>query len=142
MLKWADAKADSETEKPLPQFASPERLKALPAMTQAIGIHWGNTGNIHWLGHDLIWTSQVALRGAPKPELLRGLDGARYHLTHLGLAAQEPILNSLINEAQTMPETAMSREWRNGFSGKISRLVTEVGKLVTKNQPDFEKDVS
>jgi cell division FtsZ-interacting protein ZapD len=94
------------------------------------------------MGHDLIWTSQVALLGTLKSELLRGLHGARYHLTHLGLAAQEPTLDSLINEVQTVSETAMSREWRNGVSGKVSRFVTEVGKLAAKNQPDFEKDVT
>ena len=96
-------------------------------------IGWGMTSS----GHH---RSPCVVR--PNPELLRGLDGARYHLTHLGLAEQESTLNSLINEVQTMPETAMSREWRNGFSGKVSRFVTEVGKLAAKNQSDFEKDVT
>lgn len=38
VVKWGDAKADSESEKQLPQVASAERMKALPEMTQAIGV--------------------------------------------------------------------------------------------------------
>jgi hypothetical protein len=54
VVKWGDAKADSEGKKQLPQVAFLDRPKALPAPTPASGVQWGNTGNICWLGHDLI----------------------------------------------------------------------------------------
>lgn len=164
VVKFGDVKTDlpSETHLELPKPAPtklrvsdlpvgiddsennypPTRITGLAsAFDPKANVKWGNTGNVFWLGHDLIWTSQVALRAAPKSELLRGLEQAQYHITHLGLSGQSAALASLIAEVQAKPESAMDREWRSMFSGKVSGLVSEVGKLAGKNQPDFERDL-
>lgn len=138
VVRFGDEKTDFSV-KSLPA-ASSER--SVPAGEKSASVaKWNNTGNVYWLGHDLIWTSQVALRAAPKSELLRGLRQAQYHLTHLGLAAEDVKLTSIIDEVEKTDEAAMTVDWRKTFSAKVARFVSEVGTLAARNQPDFEKDI-
>lgn len=147
VIRFGDARTDGDEG----TASRPNRLtttspeKQLPASAEAIslgGIKWGNTGNLYWLGHDLMWTMQIALRGAPKADLLRGLRQSYYQLSHLGVTGNcEVTLRTLLDQVDAMPELSLDRNWRNGFAGKISNFIDEVGKLAAKNQPDFEKDV-
>lgn len=141
VVRFGDERTDSLGGKHLP--AAPTDSASVPTETGfASGAKWNNTGNVYWLGHDLIWTSQVALRAAPKSELLRGLRQAQYHLKHLGLVDLGAKLSSIIDEVESTSEPAMSADWRKTFSAKVSRFVSDVGALAAKNQPDFEKDVA
>jgi hypothetical protein len=147
VIRFGDARTDGDES----TANRPNRLTTalpenqLPASAEAVspgGIKWGNTGNLYWLGHDLMWTMQIALRGAPKADLLRGLRQSYYQLSHLGVTGNHEVtLKALLDQVEAMPESSLDRSWRNGFSGKVSSFIDEVGKLATKNQPDFEKDV-
>ena len=103
---------------------------------------WENTGNLFWLGHDLMWTMQMALRGAPKDTLAHGLKQSHYQLSHLNVKNDHAVqqLDSLRTQVNGLPEAALDRNWRNDFSGKIQAVISEVGSLAAANQPDFEKD--
>jgi hypothetical protein len=43
------------------------------------------TGNLYWLGHDIMWTADVLLRKSPSEHVLIGLAQARHHLVIVGL---------------------------------------------------------
>ncbi len=59
---------------------SPEAAKTTAkqvAVTSQVAVmpnaKWKNVANVFWLGHDLLWTQQTALRGAPRATILHGL---------------------------------------------------------------------
>jgi hypothetical protein len=115
------------------------RSQRLPSSVQ-----WENTGNVFWLGHDLMWTMQITLRDAPQVEIVRGLRQSYYHIAHIGLAESPPARRLL--EYKTQVESLRASEqdgiWRRSFAGKLSILIDQVGELAGGNQPDFEQDVS
>jgi hypothetical protein len=82
---------------------------------------WENVGNLFWLGGDLIWTAQSAVRGAPKEKILHGLTQSYHHISELGLAGSEPArqLSLLKSETASLPETSLERAWRAAFSEKV-----------------------
>jgi hypothetical protein len=67
------------------------------AVTSARGLQgsgkspkWQNSGNLFWLGYDLMWTQQISLQGLPPSEVIRGLISSNYHLSSLGLGDSFP----------------------------------------------------
>jgi hypothetical protein len=95
--------------------------KQLNAQSDA---RWENVGNLFWLGGDLIWTPQSALRGAPKEKILHGLTQSYHHISELGLTGSEPAkqLSLLKSETSSLPETSLDRTWRAAFSEKVYGL--------------------
>jgi hypothetical protein len=59
--------------------------KSLADITNLDSIKWQNTGNIFWLGHDLVWTIDTLLRGGPKETIVHGLRQAYHHAESLQL---------------------------------------------------------
>lgn len=102
-------------------------------------IDWGHTANLFWLGHDLQWTTQMALRGAPKETILHGLRQSYHHLSDLG-GRESPaaeLLEGLESQVDNLPESALDRNWRNDLSAKLGSVIGEVGSLAKENQPGF-----
>ncbi len=104
-----------------------------------LGPQWGNVGNMFWLGGDLIWTAQFALRGAPKEKILHGLTQSYHHISELGLAGSEPArqLSSLKSETANLPETSLDRTWRAAFSEKVYEVTRMINSLLVAQQPGF-----
>jgi hypothetical protein len=94
---------------------------------------------VFWLGADLIWTAQLALRGAPQPKILHGLRQSHHHISDLGLADKEPAkqLDLLISQTAILPELALDRVWRGDFSEKIYDVTRMINALLAEKQRDF-----
>jgi len=122
---------------------NPERPIKLPTVQVRDRINWQNTGNLYWIGHDLMWTMQMCLRGAPAARILYGIKHSLYHLRSLNLMTTEigHFASTLLGEAQPLPDEKWDREARARFANKIELLINAVGKLAGGNQPDFERDV-
>jgi hypothetical protein len=115
---------------------------SLPATKQLIaplGPQWENAGNVFWLGGDLIWTAQFALRGAPKAKILHGLTQSYHHISELGLAGSEPAkqLFLLKSETANLSETSLDRTWRATFSEKVYEVTRMIYSLLVAQQPEF-----
>jgi hypothetical protein len=143
VFTFGQAKSDKTLPEPAhdPPPASSKEISAQPP-SRAIGsrvIDWSHTGNLFWLGHDLQWTAQMALRGAPKETILHGLRQSYHNLYDLGggeIAAAK-LLKRLESQAENLPETALDRNWRNDFTVNLGSVITEVGTLAQKNQTNF-----
>jgi hypothetical protein len=94
---------------------------------------------VFWLGGDLIWTGQSALRGAPKQKILHGLTQAYHHISELGLAGSEPAkqISMLKSETTNLPETSLDRTWRATFSEKIYGITRMINALLVDQYPAF-----
>jgi len=122
--------------------SDPTETLSRPATKQLCapsGAKWENVGNLFWLGGDLIWTGQAALRGAPKARILHGLTQSYHHISELGLADCAPAkqLSLLKSETASLPEVALDREWRSAFSEKIYGITSMINGLLGGQQPGF-----
>ena len=101
-------------------------------------------GDLFWLGGDLIWTAQLALRGAPKEGILHGLTQSYHHISELGLAGSEPAkrLSLLKSELVSLPETTLDRAWRATFAEKVYEVTRMTNSLLRQQQPRFRPDPS
>jgi len=132
-FKFWQAKTDVSAEALLPE---PKDITAPSAAK------WENTANLFWLGNDLEWTPQTALRGAPKERILHGLTKCNHHCSELGLASSEPgkQLSALKTQVESLPESALDRKWRNNFAEQMYSVVRGFDVLVKQHQPDFRPD--
>jgi diguanylate cyclase (GGDEF)-like protein len=115
---------------------SQNRLRSRPA------IRWQNSGNTFWLGHDLMYSMQVALHGAPKDEIVRALKQSYYHLKSLGLEGDHigHFLRDLLSAAESAAPVWDST-FRQRLAAKIDAVIQQLGALSANNQPDFEVGV-
>lgn len=104
---------------------------------------WNNSGNLFWLGHDLMYSLQVALRGVRREEVLRALRQSCYHLDHLGLRSNH--IGHFLFDLRSMAEAAPPNDWNDAFrkklATKIDGVIQQVGALAATNQKDFESDI-
>jgi hypothetical protein len=135
VLTFGQAKSDKSDR------ALPETIQAVNTRNSTESPRWENAGNLFWLGHDLMWTMQMALRGAPKDRILHGLKQSNYQLTHLGVNGAANQLRQIISQLDSLAESQLDREWRGKFSDQISSVIDRIGGLAAMHQPDFEKDV-
>jgi hypothetical protein len=136
-FRWGDLPSDRrQVEQVTGETSTHAAAKALNAPS---GPEWGNVGNLFWLGADLIWTAQSALRGAPKEKILHGLRQSYHHISELGLAGSAPglQLSSLKSEAAGLPETGLDRAWRGSLSEKIYEVTRMINGLLAEQQPGF-----
>ncbi len=87
-----------------------------------------------WLGHDLMWTEDWALRGGPSAKIMHGLKQAAHHARRLGLDEQANYLDSLHLEFQNAPRDMTPTE-RGRFVENLEILKGEcatevVGRLM------------
>ncbi len=109
------------------------------------GVKWENVANVFWLGADLTWTAQSALRGAPKETILHGLTQSYHHISELGLARSEPAkqLSLLKSETAILPETSLDRTWRAAFSEKVYEVTRMINNnMLVPHQPGFQSNPS
>jgi len=105
---------------------------------------WKNSGNLFWLGHDLMYSMQITLHGLPREEVLRALRQSCYHLDHMGLRSDH--IGHFLFDLRSMAETTQIRDWNDAFRNKLARkiesVIEQVGALAANNQKDFEMDIS
>jgi len=119
----------------------PLQIRRDARRTLAVGnARWQNTGNLFWLGHDLMWTMQMALRGAEPAIIAYGLRQSWHHLISLGLA-ESPAgiqLKKVINDPAMEDNSAWNRSKRDSFAVSLDGVLDQIGLLAERNQPDFE----
>lgn len=137
-LTFGQAEVDKRDQ---PELAT----KQAQTSTQAeIGIvKWTNSGNLFWLGHDLMWTMQMALRGAPLTTILHGLRQSNYHMQHLNLGSTTGGLHlaKVLLDVERTSNEAWNAHKRDLFASELSVVIDEIGRIAESNQPDFEQDI-
>src|SRR5438067_1606806 len=78
-VKWGQSSTDAKS------LEHPCEVSSAKQITAPHGAKWENVANLFWLGSDLEWTSQTALRGAPKERIVYGLRHCDDHCSDLGL---------------------------------------------------------
>ena len=138
-IKWGDVPSDRKLEQ---ATGEPLSRSANNQLSVPSGPKWENVGNLFWLGGDLIWTAQSALRGAPKDKILHGLRQSYHHISELGLRESAPAkqLSFLKSETVNLPEASLDRVWRSNFSEKVYDVTRMVNGLLEKQQPGFRPD--
>jgi len=103
------------------------------------GMKWGNSGNVFWLGHDLMWTIDVIIRGAPRETIVHGLKQSLHHVSSLGFMSTpiESRLRSLLENADKTLQTDWTSDERNRYADEVAAIVEYIGKLAESNQSDF-----
>jgi hypothetical protein len=135
-VKWGDVPSDRKLEQ---ATGEPPLRPAAKQLSAPSGPKWENVGNLFWLGGDLIWTAQTALRGAPKAKILHGLNQSYHHISDLGLgeSAAAKQLSLLKSETASLPEASLDREWRSDFSEKVYDVTRVMNRMLAERQPSF-----
>lgn len=112
-----------------------------PAKKRAIAggkLRTGATGNLYWLGHDLMWTADTLLRRGPSEHVVIGIEQALHHLDHVGLGATpiEGKLRSLHEVVQT--SEALSSSLRDEYASQIGSIIDQIGAAAEAAQADFQ----
>lgn len=110
------------------------------AIAASKGIKWENTGNLYWLGSDLLWTVDVLLRGGPRELIVRGINQSLHHGRSIGLAnsAFESRLSRLLTEAKGSLQNDWTEEKRMQFANELWAIHVEIGHIASTNQPDYK----
>ena len=143
VFTFGQAKSDKTLPEPSPGGQPNQSKQATGQLSSDVpdrgGMNWQNTANLFWLGHDLQWTAQMALRGAPKETILHGLRHSHHHLFDLGggESSAAKVLDALVSQVKNLPESALDRNWRNDLSARLNSVIGEVGGLAQRNQPGF-----
>jgi hypothetical protein len=96
------------------------------------------TGNLFWLGHDLMWTADTLLRQGPTEDVLIGLDQAIHHLVHVGLK-ETPIERDLqVLRGQIQFANELSASSRDDAAKRIGSIIDSVGAMLETVQADFQ----
>jgi hypothetical protein len=128
-LPWGESAFDMRISSP----DSPEKS----ALT-ANSLVKGATGNLYWLGHDLMWTADTLLRQGPVEQVVIGLDQALHHLIHAGLR-ETPVefdLQALRGQIQLSKELSVSQ--RDEYANRIGGIIDRIGATLEAAQGDFQ----
>ena len=108
------------------------------AAAHASSLTTSATGSLYWLGHDLMWTADVLLRGASTEHVLIGLDQARHHLGQVGLG-QTPIEREILGliELVRQPQE-LSPSLRDEFASLIGSIIDRIGMVAEAAQGNFQ----
>lgn len=129
-------------DEPAHESFSGEETEPLAKVEQRAesSINWGNSGNIFWTGHDLMWTIDVLLRGAPRDTIVHGLRQSLHHIRSLG-SGGTPI-ESRLARLKADAERTLENDWttleRNKYAKEIGAIISHIGQLAGANQQDFE----
>lgn len=96
------------------------------------------TGNLYWLGHDLMWTADTLLRQGPVEQVIIGLDQALHHLIHVGLRETPSELDLQALRAQIQSSRELSASIRDEYANKIGAIIDKIGATLEAAQDYFE----
>jgi len=103
-------------------------------------IKWSNSGNLFWVGYDLMWTIDMLLRGAPRERIVRGLRHFLHHVRSLGFT--NPPIESKLAKLKADAENTLQKDWtpslRDYYARELGSIGHHIGKLAEKNQSDYE----
>ena len=98
----------------------------------------GATGNLFWLGHDLMWTADTLLRQGPTEHVLIGLDQAIHHLVHVGLQETPMERDLQVLREQIQFANELSASTRDEAARRIGSIIDRIGTILERAQADFQ----
>jgi hypothetical protein len=103
-------------------------------------VHWEKTGNLYWLGHDIMFTFDVLLRAGERQFIVHGLKQVLHHLRELGLGDTPMGIRSaeLLKRADVSLVEDWTSEKRLQYAQDMLELRTAIGTLASGNQPGFK----
>jgi hypothetical protein len=151
MLGYGSASVDEERgpvvvgeELEVPAETEAEGLEAQPEAepSEDERIRWENSGNLFWLGRDLMWTLDVLLRGAPGDQIRHGLRQSLHHVRSMGFA-KSPYGARIEGQLEALAVRAeQTREWtatdRDVLAKQLFSLTSRIGAMAAGNQTDYE----
>lgn len=126
-FEFGSSQLESTTETPSPELSSRLADNQRPE-------------NVYWLGHDLMWTIDVTLRGANRDVVVHGLTQSLHNLRSVGLAntPQEIILSKLLARTSEALEDELDESFRTLLAREVGSVVLSVGRIVRAAQDDFK----
>ncbi len=107
-----------------------------------VSAKWENTGDLFWASHDLMWTSDIALRGAPKEKIAHGLRQFLHHVRCLEFTNSN--IETRLSRLLTTVETSDEQDWtvakRDLFAKDLKAFKWEIGTLAAARQPDYQPE--
>jgi Domain of unknown function (DUF4062) len=103
---------------------------------------WDSTGNLYWLGHDLMWTMAALRYIGTRESALHGLRQCHHHLCEIGMN-ESPYARRLVRWLKEV-ETISGHEWtldrRYSLASEIDRLTDQIGALAETRQSGYRAD--
>lgn len=116
-VRYGDASVDKE------QLASGSETKPVvrPEVPGKQGIKWENSGNLFWVGYDLMSAVDFLLRGAPRDMILHSFRQSLHHVRSLCIWAPsvEGRLAEFYAEAERTPELGWTRAKRDSYPKEL-----------------------
>lgn len=94
-------------------------------------------GNLYWLGHDVMWSIDVLLRGGQRADILHGLRQSKHHATEIGLSVWAERLGNLYRAVTETRESELTIARRDQISGELRRISDQIGAIAEANQGGF-----
>ena len=135
VISFGHAKTDAVS--PEAVRTQSKQMPHQPAVLSAV--KWENVANLFWLGSDLQWTTQTALRGAAKTAILHGLTQSLHHASELGLGNDDIArqLAAIRLQVEMVSDQALDASWRNYFAQQMNGITGKVSELAKAQQPNF-----
>jgi hypothetical protein len=126
-LSFGASRADQKNEEP---------TEIQPA-NRGNPVDWRKVGNLYWLGHDVMWSIDVLLRGGGKLDILHGLKQSAHHASEIGMSVWAKRLEELHNAIAATPETDLTSSKRDEAGFKLRRISDQVGALAETQQTGY-----
>ena len=118
---------------------APEREKSQPEKVIIGEGLWMKVGNVYWLGHDIMWTIDVVLRGAKRETISHGLKQSLHHLNELELG--DTIYGERLRRLHERAARSLESDWsaplREDLALELRQLSDELGAIAAMQQPAF-----
>ena len=113
------------------EAARREAQSQIQALKPAGTINWSRTGDLFWLGNDLMWAKAATIGEAPKSVIIDGLENAIAWLQALGLSGTHPedALKKLIKYLLSVGDFD-----RNDFASQIEAVKQYVAGIAEQHQ--------
>lgn len=101
---------------------------------------WGKSGDLFWLGNDLMWATDVLLRGGSAKEIALSLVQSCHHGRQLGFIDDQvgQALSAAATEAAASSDKDWTAERRGAKARRIRDIANLIGGMAAASQPHFE----
>jgi hypothetical protein len=138
-FEYGQASADqtpTSEESGLPSGPSAEGSGAL---VRERGLDFTRVGDTFWLGHDLMWTIDILLRGAQARDIRWGLALALHHAQAVGFRGDgvEIALERLSSLSRALHDDDWNAKRRNEFAVELRNITNRIGGVAKVSQRGF-----
>jgi hypothetical protein len=135
ILEFGKSPADKEIQ---PELAT--RKGEEISIKPKDAINWNKSGTLYWLGHDLMWTIDVLLRGGQREDIIHGLKQSLHHVRSLGFKGT--IIEDRLKELKIEAENSLPKDWtdlkRSDYAIRLTIIKRHIGVIAEANQQDYE----